>query len=268
MATPTDQSRATFAFIAPLVAFLLISSLEPRFSEDSRFSRTESDATASRTTQNAHQPVEPLSESARAKVNWYLLTTCVKLAVVGGLLAYYFPLYLRLLPIKLNWMAVAVGIIGFVLWVGICAAALEQKSLVAIGFSSHSLATRSEFNPFVAIQSAGLRTLFLIARLVILGIAVPIAEELFLRGFLMRYFQDPDWLKPQFNQLGAWPLAVGTLYGIATHPSEALAAAVWFSLVSWLMVRTNSFWNCVLAHALTNGLFGAYVLLYSQWQLW
>jgi hypothetical protein len=50
--------------------------------------------------------------------------------------------------------------------------------------------------------------------------------------------------------------------------SVLIAALVWFSLVSFLMVRTGKFWNCVLAHAITNGLLGIYVITFHQWQLW
>ena len=44
------------------------------------------------------------------------------------------------------------------------------------------------------------------------------------------------------------------------HPAELLAAAVWFSLVTWLMLRTPSIWDCVVAHATTNLLLGLYVV--------
>jgi membrane protease YdiL (CAAX protease family) len=52
-----------------------------------------------------------------------------------------------------------------------------------------------------------------------------------------------------------------------THPGELLAAAIWFSLVTWLMVRTKNIWDCVIAHAITNLLLGIYVVSFSRWQL-
>jgi hypothetical protein len=52
------------------------------------------------------------------------------------------------------------------------------------------------------------------------------------------------------------------------HPGELLAAGVWFSLVTLLMVRTKNIWDCVAAHAVTNLLLGIYVVTYGQWQLW
>jgi hypothetical protein len=46
-----------------------------------------------------------------------------------------------------------------------------------------------------------------------------------------------------------------------------LAALVWFSLVTLLMVRTRSMWDCVVAHAVTNLLLGIYVVYSGSWAL-
>jgi membrane protease YdiL (CAAX protease family) len=51
------------------------------------------------------------------------------------------------------------------------------------------------------------------------------------------------------------------------HP-EKLASLAWFSLVSWLMVRTKNFWDCVAAHAVTNFLLGVWVVTTGDWRLW
>jgi hypothetical protein len=51
------------------------------------------------------------------------------------------------------------------------------------------------------------------------------------------------------------------------HPQEALAAAVWFSAITWLMLRTRNIWDCVAAHAVTNLLLGLYVVVTGNWWL-
>jgi hypothetical protein len=33
-------------------------------------------------------------------------------------------------------------------------------------------------------------------------------------------------------------------------------------------VRTRNLWDCILAHAVTNGALAAYVVLAGQWQYW
>ena len=48
------------------------------------------------------------------------------------------------------------------------------------------------------------------------------------------------------------------------QPGEFLAAAVWFGMVTWLMVRTRNIWDCVAAHAVTNVLLGIYVVTWSS----
>ena len=57
-------------------------------------------------------------------------------------------------------------------------------------------------------------------------------------------------------------------YALMTHTSEPLAAVVWFSMVTWLYVRTKSIWDCVVAHAVTNLLLGIYVIWTGSWYLW
>jgi membrane protease YdiL (CAAX protease family) len=52
-----------------------------------------------------------------------------------------------------------------------------------------------------------------------------------------------------------------------THPNELVAAALWFSMVTVLMVKTKKIWDCVVAHAVTNLLLGIYVVSTGEWQL-
>jgi hypothetical protein len=58
---------------------------------------------------------------------------------------------------------------------------------------------------------------------------------------------------------------VAPIYGMLTHPAELVAAAVWFSLVTWLMVKTKNIWDCVVAHGVTNLLLGIWVVITGEW---
>jgi CAAX prenyl protease-like protein len=138
----------------------------------------------------------------------------------------------------------------------------------ALGWGWLSSGARSHFNPYQQIESSPLAAIFFFARFGLLVAVVPLAEEIFLRGFLMRALQSANWWQVPWRRMG-WPaLACGSLYGVITHPDEAIAAVLWFSLISWLMVATGKFWNCVLAHAVTNGLLGVYVIVFHRWELW
>jgi CAAX prenyl protease-like protein len=96
---------------------------------------------------------------------------------------------------------------------------------------------------------------------------VPVIEEFFLRGFLMRFVVHEKWWQVPFGAVTRTALIVGTAVPMLMHPGELFAAFVWFSLVSWLMVHTRNIWDCVVAHGVTNFLLGVYVVMFDQWQL-
>ena len=123
-------------------------------------------------------------------------------------------------------------------------------------------------DPFELYESNAYRWTFFAFRFALLVLVVPIAEELFLRGFLIRVIDSDDWAEQPLDQIGKAGLIAGTVYGVVTHPSEFVAAALWFSLITVLMVRTGRFWNCVLAHAITNLILGLYLCYTHHWQLW
>jgi uncharacterized protein len=97
---------------------------------------------------------------------------------------------------------------------------------------------------------------------------VPIVEELFWRGWLMRWLINNDF---QRVPLGAYtPLAfwlTALLFGSEHGPywDVGLVTGVIYNL--W-MIRTRSVADCILMHAVTNGLLSAYVVATSQWQYW
>lgn len=171
-------------------------------------------------------------------------------------------------PFRINWIAIAVGVVGAVLWIGICKLQLEQKLLVPMGLGSLvGLGARTGFNPLAEIADQTWAYQFLAIRLLGLALIVPIIEEFFLRGFLMRFVMDVDWFKIPFGKVDRLAIITGTAFPMLLHPGELFAAFVWFSLVTWLMLRTKNIWDCVAAHAVTNGLIGAWVLWSGDWWL-
>jgi membrane protease YdiL (CAAX protease family) len=76
-----------------------------------------------------------------------------------------------------------------------------------------------------------------------------------------------DWPRVPFGHANRLAILVGTVVPMLTHPGELLAAAVWFSMVTWLMLRTRNIWDCVIAHAVTNGILGLYVVFSDTWRL-
>jgi hypothetical protein len=99
-------------------------------------------------------------------------------------------------------------------------------------------------------------------------LVVPIAEELFWRGWLMRWLINNDFRKiplGAYTPLAFWVTAV--LFGSEHGPywDVGLLTGVIYNL--W-MIRSKSLADCILMHGVTNGLLSIYVIIYSQWQYW
>jgi CAAX prenyl protease-like protein len=175
---------------------------------------------------------------------------------------------LRQFPWAIDRMGWLVGVVGAVAWIGVCGLGIERWLVTLVGFSDQWLPAREGVNPFESYGSGVELVGFMAFRFALLALCVPVAEELFLRGFVMRAFEAEDWTELPLSKIGHNGLLIGTVYGVATHPGEIIAAAIWFSLVSWLMVKTGKFWNCVIAHVVTNLILGIYVCLTGHWYLW
>lgn len=97
---------------------------------------------------------------------------------------------------------------------------------------------------------------------------VPVVEELFWRGWLMRWLISDDF---QSIALGTWsPWAfwvVAVLFASEHGPfwDVGLAAGV---LYNWWMLRTHSLGHLMAAHAVTNACLSAYVVLSGRWEYW
>lgn len=188
--------------------------------------------------------------------------TLVSLAIVS-------PLF-RTLPLRISRWSWIVGAVGAVVWIGICLLDLERKLLGLIGWESVlNLGERTGFNPVDSFEgSPGALAAFLAIRFLGLVVLVPVIEELLLRGLVLRMVVNPHWEEVAFGAGGLTVFFASVVYGVASHPSEMIAAAVWFSMVTWLMMRSRSFLDCVIAHAVTNLLLGIFVLQTGHWELW
>ena len=109
---------------------------------------------------------------------------------------------------------------------------------------------------------------FIAVRVLESAILVPIFEELFWRGWLMRYAIRPDFESVplgRYTAVSFW--AVALLFAAEHGPywEVGLVAGVAYN---WWMVRTRNLADCMLAHAVTNALLAGYVLLFDRWQYW
>ncbi|MBN2216496.1 MAG: CAAX prenyl protease-related protein [Pirellulales bacterium] len=208
---------------------------------------------------------------------YYPWAYTAKIVLTLAAVAAVWPGYRRF-PLRVSPWAILVGAAGVVVWIGLCKLGLEAKLLAplvdnrlgeALGLSKmfDPATTRSAYNPFEELAGSPAAAWgFLAVRFAGLALVVPVIEELFLRGFLMRFVMARDWWDVPFGKVDAMAVVVGTVAPMLMHPAELLAAAVWFSMVTWLMVKTRSLWDCVVAHMVTNLLLGVYVVQTGEWQ--
>lgn len=163
-----------------------------------------------------------------------------------------------------RWLpSVLVGIAVFLIWIGpdvifgpgYRRSWLFENSLT--GVAKGSLAAHLQI-------SAG----FIVVRILGSMVLVPIVEELFWRGWMMRWLIHKEFLKVPLGEYSAqafWIVAVLFASEHGPYWEVGLAAGV---IYNWWLVRTRTLGDCMLAHAVTNGLLGIYVVSAGQWQYW
>ncbi|HEY2828120.1 MAG TPA: CAAX prenyl protease-related protein [Pirellulales bacterium] len=200
----------------------------------------------------------------------YPVVYAVKIALTVAAMAFVWPGY-REYRRRISWLGVAVGVLGAVVWVALATWQRQWMPMLADKTGIEwfkTLGERSAFNPVVQMHGQPIAAhVFLAVRLIGLALVVPVMEEFFLRGFLIRIVMKERWWDVPFGDLTPLAAIVGTAFPMLMHPQEAIAALVWFSAVTWLMTRTRSIWDCVLAHAVTNLLLGVYVICSGEWWL-
>ncbi len=97
---------------------------------------------------------------------------------------------------------------------------------------------------------------------------VPILEELFWRGWLMRWLIRPDFEAIPLGKYTHYSFWVTAALFAAEHGSYWDVGLLAGILYNWWMVRTGRLGDCIVAHAVTNGLLAAYVLYTGRWQYW
>jgi CAAX prenyl protease-like protein len=155
------------------------------------------------------------------------------------------------------WLAaVAAGILVFALW-------------IAPQFFPGAAPRTDGFDPTVFSGSPFLYWLSVVARFARLVVIVPLVEEIFWRGFLMRYLIREDFGNVP---LGAYDFrsffGVAVLFMLVHQMPDWPAAFLTGLIFNGLLVRTKSLGACVVAHAVTNLALGIYIMATRQWGFW
>jgi CAAX prenyl protease-like protein len=175
--------------------------------------------------------------------------------VCGGILIRYWSLYGMKAPAK-PLLTVGIGLLALILWIA------PQEWL--------HLAKRWEgFNPAFFGETGWRYGLNLGTRFLRLVVVVPLLEEIFWRGFLLRYLVDEDFSRVPMGAF-SWRSFIIVALGFCFEHSmpDWPAAFLTGALYNLVAYRTRSLSSCVLAHAVTNALLGLYVLHTRQWGFW
>ncbi len=180
------------------------------------------------------------------------------LVVVGGMLALWWRDYGELA--RANWpdlpeilLAVGAGLGVFVLWIHLDAPWMQIGEPTAA---------------FVPVDANGqLLWPLVIVRWLGAALLVPVMEELFWRSFLMRWVQSPVFQGVDPQRTGAKAVVLSTFVFMLAHPLW-LAAIVAGLAYALLYRATGRLWTAVIAHAVTNGALGIWVVASRQWQFW
>src|SRR5262245_447397 len=147
------QRHPWIPFVLPLAVFLLLTQLEPTRDRPGGLLGLEIPYSA------------------------YPLVYAIKLALVVFSMALVWPGYTQF-AWRMSLLAPAVGVIGAILWVGICKLQLEARVSASLGLDWFSdAAARSAFNPLAEMADRpALAYAFLALRLLGLVVVVPIIE--------------------------------------------------------------------------------------------
>jgi CAAX prenyl protease-like protein len=108
-----------------------------------------------------------------------------------------------------------------------------------------------------------------IFRFLRLVVVVPLVEEIFWRGFLLRYLIDENFDRVTFGTFSWLSFAVVTLaFGFSHSQADWIAAILTGIFYNGVAYWSKSLSTCVLTHALTNLLLGLWIMRTQQWGFW
>jgi CAAX prenyl protease-like protein len=154
------------------------------------------------------------------------------------------------------WFAILIGIFVWLVWIA------PQQFL---GFEPRTIG----FNPEAFGKGSGPYGAIIFVRFLRLVVVVPLLEEIFWRGFLLRYLireHFTDAAVGTFSWLSFFLVTVA--FGFTHSRADWIPAMICGALYNLVAYRTRSLTSCVVAHAVTNLLLGVWIMQTRQWGFW
>ena len=185
----------------------------------------------------------------------------LRVSVMAAVCLFCFPREISLAP-RYWVLSTLVGAAVFAIWIapdvlipGYRQSILFSNSLV--GHAQSSVPAALFGSPWVLLWRC-LRAI----------VIVPIVEELFWRGWLMRWLIDSNFKRVPlgtYRPSAFWMTAI--LFASEHGPYWDVGLVTGVIYNAW-MIRTKSLADCILMHAVTNSVLCAYVIGSHQWQYW
>jgi CAAX prenyl protease-like protein len=197
----------------------------------------------------------PTGDSGQLDTRWVYAAAVL---LVGGVLWWFRREYGELnaqnLPTRNEaLLAAGVGFVVFLLWINL------DAPMLRIGEATAS------FTPLDA--QGQLQWALVAVRWIGAALLVPVMEELFWRSFLMRWIDRPQFETVVPHQVSIKAVVLSTFVFMLAH-TLWLAAIMAGLAYAWLFKRTGKLWVPVLAHAVTNGVLGVWVVATGNWGFW
>lgn len=198
-------------------------------------------------------PLSQWFEWMQIDVKWLYV---IRIMTVTGLLVYFWRDYneLKYKPVLGHFLYAGIaGLIVLVIWI------FPYADWLGGGETEG-------FNPLQ--NETELTALFWMStRIMGAALLVPVMEELFWRSFVMRWFDKADFLSVSPEKISGYAY-VGSACLFALEHNLWLAG-LFAGLVYGELYKTyKNLWIPILAHAVTNGLLGVWVIFTGNWQYW
>ena len=181
----------------------------------------------------------------------------VKTVLVAASLLMLWRYYTELKPWRLSIghfaLSIIAGALVLILWVNLDASWMLVDDL------------GKGFKPVDA--NGNLDPVLIAFRIMGAALVVPIMEELFWRSFIQRWIHRPDFMALDPAKIGMRALFIASaLFAVAHH--QWLAGLIAGLAYGGLYMYTKNLWAPIVAHAVTNGGLGVYVVMTRSWQFW
>ena len=214
---------------------------------------------------------------------------------IGGLVLLLMLRPWRWYP-RLCWknvpLAIGVGILIFLVWVGFESAWMVQSFPLVTEwydrlfvdltqpFGLRELYDRGDGSqvPFMVIEEgvhAGRHVydprvngwLSFSVQMVGTSVIIAMIEEFFYRGFIYRWMQGSPFYEIDAGRM-SWILLIVVSVFFAVSHVEWGAAILCGIAFGWLYIKTKDIWAAIIAHGVTNFILGWYVVLFDAYQYW